>query len=283
MPLREVDVADIAEAVATLAVEACTCLGDDVVTFLRAAVAQEASETGRDILCQILENAALARDTRMPLCQDTGLAVVFLEIGQDVHLIGGDLEEAVNEGVARGYTEGYLRKSVVADPTGARTNTGDNTPAMLHTRIVRGDRVRVIVVPKGGGAENMSALAMLKPSQGLQGAIDFVVETVSGAGPNPCPPIIVGVGLGGTFEKAAYLAKHALLREVGSANPTPRLAELEDEIERRCNDLGIGPAGLGGTITVIDVFVEELPTHIASMPVAVNIQCHSARHREVVL
>jgi fumarate hydratase subunit alpha len=283
MSVRDVDVARVADAVATLAVDACVNLGEDLVRFFEGALAREESETGRDVLRQLLENAAIAREGGMPLCQDTGLAVVFLEIGQDVHFVGGDLEAAVHEGVRRGYTEGYLRKSAVADPIGARKNTGDNTPAMLHTRIVPGDRVRVIVAPKGGGAENMSAVGMLKPAQGRQGAIDFIVGTVSKAGPNPCPPIIVGVGLGGTFEKAAYMAKHALLREVGSTNPDPRLAELEDEIERRCNDLGIGPAGLGGTTTVIDVFVEELPAHIASMPVAVNIQCHSARHKEVVL
>jgi fumarate hydratase subunit alpha len=281
--MRELDVARITEAVASLAVSACNRLGDDVVAFFEKAAKSEESETGRDILAQLLENAKLAKDTDRPLCQDTGLAVIFLEAGQDVHLVGGSLEEAVDEGVRRGYTEGYLRKSAVADPTGARKNTGDNTPAMLHTRIVPGDKVRVIVAPKGGGAENMSALAMLKPSQGRQGAIDFIVDTVSKAGPNPCPPVIVGVGIGGTFEKAAYLAKHSLLREVGSTNPDPRLAELEDELERRCNALGIGPAGLGGTTTVIDVFVEELPAHIASMPVAVNIQCHAARHKEVVL
>jgi fumarate hydratase subunit alpha len=281
--VRELNVARITEAVATLAVEACTYLGDDLVAFFEKAAVREESETGRDVLAQLLENAKLARQTNVPLCQDTGLTVVFLEIGQDVHLVGGDLEAAVNEGVRKGYTEGYLRKSAVADPIEARINTGDNTPAMLHVRIVGGDKVRVIVVPKGGGAENMSAIGMLKPSQGRQGAIDFIVDTVSKAGPNPCPPIIVGVGLGGTFEKAAYMAKHALLREVGSTNPDPRLAELEDEIERHCNALGIGPAGLGGITTVIDVFVEELPAHIASMPVAVNIQCHSARHKEVVL
>ena len=281
--MRELDVAQITEAVARLAMESCSYLGEDVVAFFERAAEGEESETGRDIFRQLLENAELAKDTGRPLCQDTGLAVVFLEIGQDVHLVGGSLEEAVDEGVRKGYAEGYLRKSAVADPIGARKNTGDNTPAMLHTRVVPGDKVRVIVAPKGGGAENMSALGMLKPSQGRQGAIDFIVDTVSKAGPNPCPPVIAGVGLGGTFEKAAYMAKHALMREVGSVNPDPRLAELEDEIERRCNALGIGPAGLGGTITVIDVFVEELPAHIASMPVAVNMQCHSARHKEAVL
>jgi fumarate hydratase subunit alpha len=281
--VREVDVARITEAVANLAVEACTHLGEDLVAFFEKAAEREESETGKDVLAQLLENAKLARDSNVPLCQDTGLAVVFLELGQDVHLVGGDLEAAVNEGVRKGYAEGYLRKSAVADPIGARVNTGDNTPAMLHVRIVPGDRITVIVAPKGGGAENMSAIGMLKPSQGREGAIDFIVDTVSKAGPNPCPPIIVGVGLGGTFEKAAYMAKHSLLREVGSTNPDPRLAELEDEIERRCNALGIGPAGLGGTTSVIDVFVEELPAHIASMPVAVNVQCHSARHKKAVL
>ena len=281
--MRELDVARVTEAVAKLAVDACTYLGDDVVAFFEKAIDREESETGRDVLVQLLENANLARDENKPLCQDTGLAVVFLEVGQDVHLVGGDLEEAVNEGVRRGYIDGFLRKSAVADPIGARKNTGDNTPAMLHVRIVPGDKVKIVLAPKGGGAENMSAIGMLKPAQGRQGAIDFIVDTVSKAGPNPCPPIVVGVGLGGTFEKAAYMAKHSLLREVGSVNPEPRLAELEDEIERRCNDLGIGPAGLGGRVSVIDVFIEELPAHIASMPVAVNIQCHSARHKEVVL
>ncbi|MCL5735459.1 MAG: fumarate hydratase [Actinobacteria bacterium] len=281
--MRELDVGRVSDAIAALAVDACCNLGEDVIRFLDQAIEREKSETGRDVLVQLLENARLAHDKRAPLCQDTGLAVVFLEVGQEVHFTGGDLETAVNEGVQRGYTNGYLRKSAVADPIGARKNTDDNTPAMLHTRIVPGDKVRVTLAPKGGGAENMSALAMLKPSQGRQGAIDFIVDTVSKAGSNACPPIIVGVGIGGTFEKVAYLAKHALLREVGSTNPDPRLAELEDEIERRCNLLGIGPAGLGGTITVMDVFVEELPAHIASMPVAVNIQCNSARHKRVIL
>ena len=281
--MRELATQTVTEHVARLFVEANTLLGDDVIATFRSGLVSETSPTGRDILAQLLKNAELARESGVPLCQDTGLAVVFLEIGQDVHLVGGDLEAAVNEGVRKGYGEGYLRKSAVADPIGARVNTGDNTPAMLHMRIVPGDKVRVIVAPKGGGAENMSALGMLKPSQGRQGAVDFIVDTVSKAGSNPCPPVIVGVGLGGTFEKAAYMAKHSLLREVGSTNPDPRLAELEDEIERRCNALGIGPAGLGGITTVIDVFIEEMPAHIASMPVAVNIQCQSARHKEVVL
>lgn len=281
--MRELDVADIARAVADLSRDACCNLGDDVLTFFREAVEREESEAGRDVFHQLLENAEIARREAMPLCQDTGLTVIFLEVGQDIHLVGGDLEEAVNEGVRRGYTEGYLRKSAVEEPFGRRTNTGDNTPAVLHARIVPGDRVKLTVVPKGGGAENMSTLAMLKPAQGRQAVVDFVVDTVSKAGPNACPPMVVGVGVGGTFERVAFLAKKSLLRAVGSANPVSRLAELEDELEERCNRLGIGPQGLGGRITVMDVFVEEAPAHIASMPVAVNIQCHSARHKEVVL
>lgn len=281
--MREIDVARISEAVAQLAVAACCDLGEDVLAFFRSAPDAEESAVGRSVFRQLRENARIAAEERMPLCQDTGFAVVFLEIGQDVHLGGGDLEAAVDEGVRRGYTEGYLRKSVVADPFGERKNTGDNTPAVLHTRIVPGEQVRIVFAPKGGGAENMSALAMLKPAQGRPALVDFVVATVGKAGPNACPPLVVGVGVGGTFEKVAYLAKKALLREVGSSNPVPRLAQLEDELEARCNDLGIGPQGLGGRITVMDVFVEEFPAHIASLPVAVNIQCHAARHKEVVL
>jgi fumarate hydratase subunit alpha len=281
--MRELDVADVTRAVAGLSMDACYNLGEDVVTFFRDAVEREESEAGRDVFRQLLANADIAHDEAMPLCQDTGLAVVFLEIGQEVHLVGGDVEEAVHEGVRRGYTEGYLRKSAVTAPFGERSNTGDNTPAVIHTRIVPGESVRITIAPKGGGAENMSALSMLKPAQGRQGLVDFVVDTVSKAGPNACPPMVVGVGVGGTFEKVAYLAKHSLLREIGSTNPEPRLAELEDELEERCNALGIGPQGMGGRISVMDVFVEELPAHIASLPVAVNIQCHSARHKEVVL
>jgi fumarate hydratase subunit alpha len=281
--VRDIDVAEISQAVAELSMDACYNLGDDVLAFFRAALEREESEAGRDVFRQLLQNAEIARDEAVPLCQDTGLTVVFLEAGQEVHFTGGSLEEAIEEGVRRGYTDGYLRKSSVTAPFSERKNTGDNTPAILHTRIVPGDRVKLIVVPKGGGAENMSALSMLKPAQGRQAIVDFVVDTVSKAGPNACPPMVVGVGVGGTFERVAYLAKKALLRPIGSVNPVPRLAELEDEIESRCNALGIGPQGLGGRITVMDVFVEEAPAHIASMPAAVNIQCHSARHKEVVL
>lgn len=281
--MRELDVALITDTVTRLAVEACCDLGSDVLRFLREAAEREESETGREVFRLLLANAAIAQEKRMPLCQDTGLAVVFLDVGQDVHLVGGDLTAAVDEGVRRGYREGYLRKSCVADPAGARRNTGDNTPAVLHVALVPGEQVRVVVLPKGGGAENKSALAMLTPAQGQGAVVDFVVDTVGRAGPDACPPLIVGVGLGGNFEKVAFLAKRALLRPLGSRNPEPRLAELEDEIEERCNDLGIGPQGLGGRITVLDVFVEEAPAHIASLPVAANIQCHSARHREAVL
>ncbi len=281
--MRELEVGAISQALARLCVDACCDLGGDLIARFEAGLRDEESETGRDIFRQLLENARIAREERMPACQDTGLAVVFLEVGQDVHLVGGDLQEAVDEGVRRGYTDGYLRKSSVTDPFGERKNTGDNTPAILHTRIVPGEQVRITVAPKGGGAENMSALSMLKPSQGRPAVVDFVVDTVAKAGPNACPPMVVGVGIGGTFEHCAYLAKKSLLRDIGSVNPVPRLAELEDELERRCNDLGIGPQGLGGRITVMDVFVEEAPAHLASLPVAVNIQCHSARHKEAVL
>ncbi|HZK48191.1 MAG TPA: fumarate hydratase [Thermoleophilia bacterium] len=281
--MREIDVSEVTSAVARLSMDACYYLGGDVVAFFEGAVEREESEAGRDVFRQLLENAEIARREQMPLCQDTGLAVVFMDVGQDVHFVGGSVVEAVDEGVRQGYSEGYLRKSSVEAPFSERKNTGDNTPAVLHTRIVPGDRVKIILAPKGGGAENMSALTMLKPAQGRQGVVDFVVDTVSKAGPNACPPMVVGVGVGGTFERAALLAKRALMRNVGSGNPEPRLAELEDELEARCNDLGIGPQGLGGRITVMDVFVEEAPAHIASLPVAVNIQCHSARHKEVVL
>jgi len=280
--VRELDVARITEAVAMLAVEACTYLGDDLVAFFEKAAEREESETGKDILAQLLENVRLARDTNMPLCQDTGLAVVFLEIGQDVHLVGGDLEAAVNEGVRKGYGEGYLRKSAVADPIGERVNTGDNTPAMLHMKIVPGDKVRVIVAPKGGGAENMSALKMMPPSAGAKGIEDFVVETVSKAGPNPCPPTVVGVGIGGNFDTSALLAKKALLRKpVGSPHADPVYADMEKRILERINKLGIGPMGLGGRTTSLAVHIVEHPCHIASFPVAVNINCHSHRIVEI--
>ena len=231
----------------------------------------------------MLENADLARESGVPLCQDTGLAVVFLEIGQDLHLAGGDLYEAVHGGVRKGCAEGYLRASVVSPPVGKRVNTGDNTPAIIHTTIVPGDRLRIVVAPKGGGSENTSAIRMLRPADGRDGVKRFVLETVAKAGPNPCPPIVVGVGIGGTFELCALLAKKALLRRLGETHPEPDFSELEGELLGAVNRLGIGPAGLGGSVTALAVHVETHPCHIASLPVAVNINCHSHRHREVLL
>ncbi|GAB4252577.1 fumarate hydratase [Deferrisoma sp.] len=277
--MRDVPVQAITETVRRLCVEANTRLGDDVVRAFERFRDTEESPTGRDVLEQLLENARIARDEGLPLCQDTGFAVVFVDLGQDVHLVGGDLYEAVNEGVRRGYEEGYLRKSIVADPL-RRKNTGDNTPAVVHVRVVPGDRVRITFAPKGGGSENMSGIAMLKPADGVEGVKRFVVERVREAGPNPCPPTIVGVGIGGTFEVAALLAKRALLRPGGEPNPDPFYADLERELLGRINALGIGPAGLGGTTTSLAVHIEAHPCHIASLPVAVNIQCHSARHKE---
>lgn len=281
--MRELPSSQVAATVARLCMEANYDLGADVVAALQRAVEREESPAGRTVLQQILENAAIARQEEMPICQDCGLAVVFLELGQDLHITGGDLYEAVNEGVRRGYQEGYLRKSAVRQPFSARVNTGDNTPAIIHTRIVPGENLRIIVAPKGGGSENMSRLAMLTPAAGRKGVVDFVVKTVDEAGANPCPPIIVGVGIGGTFERVAYLAKHALLRELGTANPDPELDELERELLERINRLGIGPQGFGGRVTALAVHVEAEPCHIASLPVAVNIQCHAARHKEATL
>ncbi len=281
--MREISGKEITETVARLCIEANYYLGDDVIKALRQARDTEVSPVGRQVLDQLLENANVARQEGMPLCQDTGLTVVFLEVGQDVHIVGGDLYESIQEGVRRGYEEGYLRKSVVDKPFSVRANTKDNTPAVIHPQIVPGERLKIAVVPKGGGSENMSALAMLKPADGRQGVVDFVAETVETAGANPCPPTIVGVGVGGTVEKAMWLAKHSLLREVGQSSPDPEVAELEREILEKVNKLGIGPQGLGGALTSLAVHVETYPCHIASLPVAVNIQCHSARHKETVL
>jgi fumarate hydratase subunit alpha len=247
--VREINCDEITEMVARLCIEANYYLGDDVLKAVHQARCDEVSPVGREVLDQLLENAKVALEEGMPLCQDTGLTVVLLEVGQDVHIVGGDLHDAVHDGVRQGYKEGYLRKSVVANPFSARTNTQDNTPAVIHTQIVPGDRCKITVVPKGGGSENMSALAMLKPADGRQGVVDFVVETVERAGANPCPPTIVGVGVGGTVEKATWLAKHSLLREVGEPSPDPEVAELEQDILETVNKLGIGPQGLGGSTT----------------------------------
>lgn len=280
--MREISVNTITEAVAKLCIQANCVLNDDVYCALENAKKTEKSEIGKEILCQLTENADIAKDETVPICQDTGMAVVFVEIGQEVHITGGLLTDAVNEGVRKGYTEGYLRKSVVSDPF-IRVNTNDNTPAIIHYDIVGGDKVKIIVAPKGFGSENMSKIYMLKPSAGIEGAKDAIVQAVDEAGSNPCPPMVVGVGVGGNFEMAAYLAKKAILRPIGSHSDKPHLREMEEELLERMNNLGIGPQGLGGVTTVLGVNVESYPTHIAGMPIAVNISCHVTRHAEVIL
>ncbi len=281
--MREIRAEDVTATVARLCQEANLYLGDDVLAALERARAEEPSPVGRAVLDQILQNAQIARQEQMPLCQDTGLAVVFVELGQDAHVVGGDLRQAITEGVRKGYIEGYLRKSAVTQPFSARVNTKDNTPPIIHFDVVAGDQLKITVAPKGAGSENMSALRMLVPADGRRGIVDFVVDVVDRAGANPCPPIIVGVGIGGTAEQTVYLAKRALLRPVGQPSPDPEVASLEAELLQRINDLGIGPAGLGGRCTALAVHVETYPCHIASMPAAVNIQCHAARHKEAVL
>lgn len=281
--MREIACQQIADAVARLCIDACYYLPEDVAAALRGAAQQEASPLGQEILQQLLENARIAGQGEYPLCQDTGYTVVFLELGQDVHVFGGDLNACIAAGVRRGYQDGYLRKSAVGRPYSARVNTGDNAPPIVHVRIVPGDRLKIVVLPKGGGSENMSYLKMLPPAAGRQGVIDFVVQAVEASGPNPCPPVIVGVGIGGTSDYAMLQAKEALLRRVGEPSPDAEDAALEAEILERVNRLGIGPQGLGGSVTALAVHVSSHPCHIASLPVAVNLQCHSARHKEAVL
>jgi fumarate hydratase subunit alpha len=276
--VRDISAKKIADVVARLSMEANFILEKDVLGALKRGQAKEESPVGREIFRQLLENAGIARSERMPICQDTGLAVVFVELGQDAHVTGGALEDAINEGVRRGYQEGYLRKSVLGDPL-KRVNTKDNTPAVIHTRVVPGDRLRLWVVPKGGGSENMSKIAMLKPADGAEGVKKFVIEAVRVASANPCPPIVVGVGIGGSFEQCAFNAKKALLREIGSAHADAFYADLERELLEKVNNLGIGPMGLGGRVTALAVHIEVAPCHIASLPVAVNINCHAARHK----
>ena len=276
--VRDISAKKIADVVARLSMEANFILEKDVLSALKRGQAKEESPVGREIFRQLLENAGIARSERMPICQDTGLAVVFVELGQDAHVTGGALEDAINEGVRRGYQEGYLRKSVLGDPL-KRVNTKDNTPAVIHTRVVPGDRLRLWVVPKGGGSENMSKIAMLKPADGAEGVKKFVIEAVRVASANPCPPIVVGVGIGGSFEQCAFNAKKALLREIGSAHADTFYADLERELLEKVNNLGIGPMGLGGRVTALAVHIEVAPCHIASLPVAVNINCHAARHK----
>jgi fumarate hydratase subunit alpha len=279
--MREVNVKMITEKVRALCMEANTDLGQDVLQAFDRALEKEESPLGIEILKELKENARIAREERVPICQDTGFAVVFLELGQDVHLVGGDLREAILEGVRQGYQEGYLRKSICHPFT--RANTGDNTPAVIHTEIVPGEKVKITIAPKGGGSENMSRVVMLTPSDGVEGIKRFVVQRVKESGSNPCPPTIVGVGIGGTFEQAALLAKKSLLRPLASRNPDPELDKLESEILDEINRLGIGPQGLGGRTTSLAVQILMMPCHIASFPLAVNIQCHAQRHKEAII
>ena len=280
--MREISVTQITDAVERLCIDANTHLPGDVKCAIARCRACEDGIIAQGVLDKIIENYEIADSENVPICQDTGMACVFLEIGQDVHLVGGDLAQAVDEGVRRGYDKGYLRKSVVADPV-RRGNTGDNTPAMLYTEIVPGEQVKITVAPKGFGSENMSAIRMFKPSAGLQGIKDFILETVENAGPNPCPPMVVGVGIGGTFDKAALLAKKALMRPLDVRNPDPYYAQLETEMLEKVNTLGIGPQGFGGRTTAIGLNIETMPTHIAGMPCAININCHVTRHKTEVL
>ncbi|MBQ3790170.1 MAG: fumarate hydratase [Lachnospiraceae bacterium] len=275
--MREIAVREITEAVRDLCIEANYGLSEDMEQALQDAAREETSPLGREILKKLVDNLEIAGRDQIPICQDTGMAVVFLHVGQEVHLTGGDLTEAVNEGVRRGYAEGYLRKSVVSDPI-LRENTGDNTPAVIHTEIVPGEQVRITVAPKGFGSENMSRVFMLKPADGEAGVTDAIVQAVRDAGPNACPPMVVGVGVGGTFEKCAQLAKEALLTPCGTENPKPHLKRIEREAAKRIRGLQIGPAGLGGDTTAFAVHIREYPTHIAGLPVAVNICCHVNRH-----
>ncbi len=275
--MREINAKTITDTVERMCIDANCCLNDDIKSALERGLDAETNAAAKDTLQNILKNADIAAAEELPICQDTGMAVFFIKVGQDVHITGGLLSDAVNEGVRRGYESGYLRKSVVADPI-RRGNTGDNTPAIIHTELVAGDSIEITIAPKGFGSENMSAIKMLKPSEGLSGVIDFVVDTVRNAGSNPCPPIVVGVGIGGSFEKAALMAKQALLRSVDSNNPDPYYAELESTLLKKINETGIGPQGYGGATTALGVNVETFPTHIAGMPCAVNISCHVTRH-----
>jgi fumarate hydratase subunit alpha len=281
--LREIRCNQITETVAQLCIAACHELPGDMRRAVRKALEVEMSPSGQQVLQEILENAEIARTGQFPLCQDTGYAVVFLELGQDVHIVGGDVEECIREGVRRGYQQGFLRMSVLARPYSERVNTQDNTPPVIHARIVPGDRLKITVMPKGGGAENMSALKMLLPAHGRQGVVEFVVDTVARSGANACPPLIVGVGMGGTTDYAMLLAKQALLRPVGQPSEDLEDAALEAEILERVNRLGIGPQGLGGRVTALAVHVNSYPCHLGSLPVAVNLQCHSARHSGAIL
>jgi len=281
--MREIKANKITEVVKKLCMDANVYLPDDVVQAIKQAKEREESQTGKDIFDMILQNIEISKNEKMPLCQDTGFAVFFIELGQEVHIADGNFVDAINEGVRQGYKEGYLRKSIVDDPVIDRINTKDNTPAVIYTDIVPGDKIKITFAPKGGGSENMSTVKMMKAADGIEGVKDFVVEFVKNAGGNPCPPTIVGVGLGGTFEKVAQIAKKALLRPMGSRSPNPKFAEVEKELLERINKTGVGPMGLGGRVTAMDVHIETYPCHIATMPVAINIQCHCCRHKEAII
>lgn len=280
--MREIDVSLITEAVSRACISANKVLPDDLAELIKKSADTETDDVPKDIMCRLCDNLCAAKELDIPICQDTGMAVIFAKIGQDVHFVGGSFKDAVNAGVAKGYTEGYLRKSVVADPL-RRVNTGDNTPAVLHIELVEGDKVELTVAPKGFGSENMSAVKMLRPADGAEGVKSFVLDTVRHAGPNPCPPIVVGVGIGGTFEKCAQLSKFALMRELGSSHPLPEYRSMEQELLAAINTMDIGPAGLGGRTSALAVHIETFPTHIAGLPVAVNICCHAYRHSTVTL
>lgn len=280
--MREISVDEITKVIRKLCIEANEHLPEDVKCAIKNCRASEDGNIAKGILDNIIENYEIADSENVPICQDTGMACVFMEIGQDVHIVGGDLTDAVNEGVRQGYTDGYLRKSVVKDPI-RRGNTGDNTPAVLYTEIVPGDKIKITIGPKGFGSENMSRIMMFKPSAGLEGIKDFIIETVKIAGPNPCPPMVVGVGIGGTFDRCALLAKKALMRPLDTSNEDPFYADLEKELLEKINSLGIGPQGLGGKTTAIGLNIETYPTHIAGMPCAVNINCHVTRHKTEVI
>lgn len=279
--MREIVYSDVVDAVARMCMEGNTELPQDVRKALEQAMADEDSPAAREVLRQLLENADLAHETKLPLCQDCGLAVIFAEVGDDVKVAGGNLKDAINDGVRKGYADGFLRKSA-CDPL-TRANTGDNTPAVIHFDMVPGDRIKLTYMAKGGGSENMSRVTMLAPAQGWEGIKDFVINRMAEAGPNPCPPTILGIGIGGTFDHAARIAKKALMREIGDTHPDPKIAAMEKELRDEINKLGIGPMGLGGKTTVLDVKITVEPCHLASLPLAVNVQCHSQRHKEVVL
>ncbi len=276
--MREIQARDITELVRALFIKANYEIGDDILSALTSFKAAEKSPTGQNVLDQIIQNNAIAKDEQVAICQDTGMAVLFIELGQDVHIAGGDFNDAINEGVRQAYKDGYLRKSVAIDPIFDRGNTGDNTPAVIYTTIVPGDKLKIEVTAKGFGSENMSTVKLFAPSAGLEGAKKFVIDAVANAGPNACPPMVVGVGVGGTFDMACVIAKKALLRPIGQHNPNPKYEQMEKDLLAEINKLGIGPAGLGGNTTALGVNVEYYPTHIASMPVAVNLCCHAARH-----